>query len=180
MIKVVLISGKAGSGKDTVAKMLKRRFETDGKRVIIAHFGDLVKYVAKTFYQWNGEKDEEGRHLLQKIGTDIVRNVNPDYWVNFMCDFLTFFGDDYDVCIIPDLRFPNELEVLRVSGFNTVHIDIYRPDYVTSLTEAQQQHASETSMNGVIPDIQIINDSTLYRLEKESYTVFKQIETGDM
>ncbi len=41
-----------------------------GYKVLIAHYADLVKYVAKTFFEWNGEKDEYGRSLLQHIGTE--------------------------------------------------------------------------------------------------------------
>lgn len=69
-MKIVCISGKAQHGKDTTAKLLEEILEAQGNRVLIAHYGDLVKYVCKTFFGWDGKKDEKGRTLLQRVGTD--------------------------------------------------------------------------------------------------------------
>lgn len=48
-MKVICISGKAQNGKDTTASFMKQTLEDKGQRVLIAHFGDLVKYICKTF-----------------------------------------------------------------------------------------------------------------------------------
>ena len=64
-MKVVCISGLARAGKDTLASMLKDELEKNGSRVLITHFADLLKFIAKEFFKWNGEKDNEGRRLLQ-------------------------------------------------------------------------------------------------------------------
>ena len=53
-MKVVCISGKAQHGKDTTAGMMKTVLESMGHTVLIAHYGDLVKYVCRTFFGWNG------------------------------------------------------------------------------------------------------------------------------
>ena len=55
-----------------------------GYSTLIVHYADLLKYMCKTFFGWNGEKDEFGRSLLQRVGTDCIRNVEPDYWVDFV------------------------------------------------------------------------------------------------
>ena len=47
-MKIVCISGKAQHGKDTTAKLLEEILEAQGNRVLIAHYGDLVKYVCRT------------------------------------------------------------------------------------------------------------------------------------
>ena len=44
-MKVVCISGKARHGKDTLAGILKNYLEDSGNKVLVAHFGDLVKYI---------------------------------------------------------------------------------------------------------------------------------------
>lgn len=49
-MKIVCISGKAQHGKDTTAKLLEEILEAQGNRVLIVHYGDLVKYVCKTFF----------------------------------------------------------------------------------------------------------------------------------
>ena len=45
-MRVIVISGKAQNGKDTTAGFLKEALEADGYSVLIAHYGDLVKYVS--------------------------------------------------------------------------------------------------------------------------------------
>ena len=112
-MNVICISGKAQNGKDTVAETIRDSLEEDGKRVLITHYGDLVKYIAKTYFDWDGEKDEQGRETLQFIGTDIVRTKRPTYWVDFIISILELFGNNWDYVLIPDCRFPDECEIGR-------------------------------------------------------------------
>ena len=87
-IKVILFSGKATSGKDASAFILKELLEQDNKTVLITHYADLLKFICKNIMGWDGIKDEKGRRILQKVGTDTIRKQNPDYWVDFISDFL--------------------------------------------------------------------------------------------
>lgn len=160
-MKVVCISGKAQHGKDTTAGMMKTALESMGHTVLIAHYGDLVKYVCRTFFGWNGEKDAYGRSLLQKIGTDIVREQRPNYWVDFVKDMLSIFPNEWDFVLIPDSRFPNEIDGLKQSGFNVIHLRVRRENFESPLTTEQQNHPSETALDHVVPDFLIVNDGTL-------------------
>ena len=145
--------------------MMKEDLEDHGERVLIAHYGDLVKYVCKTFFNWNGEKDRYGRYLLQYVGTEIVREQSPDYWVDFLIDMFRFFGDSWDYILIPDARFPNEIKRLRDEGFHTTHIRVERPGFNNALTEEQRHHLSETALDDTEPDVRILNDGSLHDLE---------------
>ena len=120
-MKVICISGKAQHGKDTTAGMMKTALEGMGHTVLIAHYGDLLKYVCRAFFGWNGEKDAYGRSLLQKVGTDIVREQRPNFWVDFIKDLLSMFPNEWDFVIIPDSRFPNEIESLKQAGLRRTH-----------------------------------------------------------
>ena len=64
-MKIICISGKAQNGKDTTATIMAEVLKAHGSRVLVAHYGDMVKYVGKTCCDWDGEKDEKGRTLLQ-------------------------------------------------------------------------------------------------------------------
>ena len=133
-MRVIPISGKARHGKDTCAEMLNEYLTDHGYRVLITHYGDLVKYVCKKFFDWDGRKDDKGRALLQYVGTDVVRSKVTDYWCNFIVDMLNFFGSEWDFVLIPDTRFPNEIECLRNNGFFTTHLRVIRPDFDNGLT----------------------------------------------
>lgn len=165
-MQVIAISGKAQHGKDTTAGFLKDALEADGYTVLIAHYGDLVKYVCKTFFGWNGEKDEYGRGLLQYVGTDIIRNREQNYWVSFIESILEFFPREWDWVLIPDCRFPNEVDYLKTCGLDVTHIRVVRENFVSPLTQGQQNHPSETALDNSIPDYYITNSGTLNDLRQ--------------
>ncbi len=165
-MKVIAISGKAQHGKDTTARFLKADLEMKGYRVLITHYADLLKYLCRSFFQWNGEKDEAGRRLLQYVGTDVVRRKQPDFWVDFLAGVLTMFSDEWNYVLIPDCRFPNEIDGLIKAGLDTTHLRVFRENFESPLTPEQQRHPSETALDGYIPDAYIWNDGTLAALDE--------------
>jgi dCMP deaminase len=161
---VVCISGKARHGKDTFAEYLKECLPGS----IIIHYGDLVKHIAKMYFNWDGQKDEKGRQLLQWVGTDWVRAQNPNYWVDFVKSFIEVSKGRFKYFIIPDARFPNE-----IIG---THIHIVRPDFVSDLTEEQLKHPSETALDGHPFDYQIINNGSKEDLQEKARNVASFLE----
>lgn len=163
-MRVLCISGKARHGKDTFAGSLSRILKAAGKSVLVTHYADLVKYICKSFFDWDGVKDEAGRTLLQHVGTEIFRSMDPNYWVNFICSVLNACPDKWDFVLIPDCRFPNEISCMKNAGFDTVHINVLRPDFENGLTQDQASHSSETALNSIEPDVTVINDCNLKSL----------------
>lgn len=166
-MKVILVSGKAQHGKDTVALLLKNKLVQLEHRVLLTHYADLLKYICKAFFGWDGNKDVNGRKLLQYVGTDVVRNKKPNFWVDFISSILELFSDNWDYVIIPDTRFPDEIGILKDKGFDVVHLRIKRTGFESSLTDEQKCHPSETSLDDVVPDYWIENSGTVEELEKQ-------------
>lgn len=162
-----------------MAGIFRDALEERGERVLIAHYADLVKYVCRTFFSWNGMKDEYGRHILQYVGTDVVRAQKPSFWVDFMVDMLRFFGDNWDYVLIPDTRFPNEIHLLREAGFDVTHLRVERRDFESPLTEEQRNHPSETALDGTEPDHLIRNDGSLHDLEQRVEQYIKENIYGE-
>lgn len=164
--KVVCISGQARAGKDTFAEMVKQNLEEVwNRKVLTIHNADLLKHMCKTLFNWDGNKDESGRHILQYVGTDVVRKQRPDFWVSFIIDVLNLFPDHWDYVLIPDTRFPNEISELKKAGFDVTHIHITR-NTENDLTDEQRNHPSETAMCNVVPDLTIENNSDLAALHR--------------
>lgn len=158
-MKIITISAKARNGKDFCANLIKQKLEARGEKVLITHYADLLKYICKTFFEWDGRKNEEGRTILQYVGTDIIRKQCPDYWVNFLISIFNLFNDEWDYVIIPDTRFPNEIERLKDNrNFNVTTLRIERPNYDNGLTEEQQNHESEIALDNYVFDFRIINN----------------------
>jgi len=117
-------SGKARAAKETVARILRAELEkVDDKRVLITRFADPLKLICRNWFDWNGRMDDAGRSLLRYIGTDVVRSLRPDFWVDFTLNLLSMLGDEFDYVIIPDCRYPNEFDMERY-GFQPRHLHI--------------------------------------------------------
>ena len=143
---VILISGKAGSGKDTAATYLADKL---GKTCIL-HFADMVKFIARQYMQWDGNKDEYGRTLLQTLGTEIVRieHNKPVYWAERVADIIEFTRNmGYLRYVISDLRFPNEVYYMKSRFPYTYAVRINRVNFENKLTPEQRKHDSETALD---------------------------------
>lgn len=177
-MNVITISGKAESGKDTTARILKEQLEDMGYSVLITHYADLLKYICKQFFDWDGKKNEEGRTLLQKVGTETIRTKEPDYWVNFIKSILHLFKDEWDFVLIPDTRFPNEIDSMK-KEFDVISLYINRPNYENHLTDEQRKHISETALDEYEFDFKIINSGNLGGLIEEVKTFISyMLENG--
>lgn len=175
-MQVFCLSGKAQAGKDTSAIKMKEILEAEGNRVLITHYADLLKYICRQFFDWNGEKDDFGRTLLQKVGTDVVREQDPNFWVDFVAYILDLFPDEWDYVIIPDCRFPNEIDRLRnYHCLPTLHIRVVRPGFDNGLTREQKLHPSETALDDAVPEYTLMNNGGLDELYGKVYSLLESI-----
>lgn len=177
-MKVIVISAKAQHGKDTTAELFKEVAEQNGKRVLITHYADYLKYICKEWFGWNGRKDDNGRNVLQKVGTNLARGNNPDIWVNVIVESLKAFGSEYDYVLIPDCRFPNEVEIMR-SSFDTTSLRVHRVDFESFLTYEQKHHISETALDDYKFDY-YISTKDLQALRFEVKRLYKLIEVPNV
>lgn len=94
------------------------------------------------------------RELLQKLGTEVGRNIDTDIWVNaLMNEYDTPINYTEPYWIISDVRFPNEKKAIEDRG--GVVIKVVRG------TESKDTHASEIALNSTHFDIIIYNQGSL-------------------
>lgn len=179
-MRVILVSGHARSGKDTIADMLKTKLgkQVGEDQVLIIHFADLLKFICKQYFGWDGEKDQKGRQMLQYVGTDVIRKANPNYWVDFVTGFLTMFKHNWEYAIISDCRFPNEVECVK-QPLGALHIRVERPNYESALTSEQKLHPSETALDGYPCDCLIQNDGTLDDLSAKLDEIVEMLQEAN-
>lgn len=125
MTQIIALAGKAGSGKDTVAKILAE--EVLDHCAVLA-FANRLKRMLEVGLEVNlddmsrAEKEAPvdhlaglgaitPRHLAQTLGTEWGRAIHPDLWVYLLAmDVETMFAP---VVVITDCRFPNEVEFVH-------------------------------------------------------------------
>lgn len=166
---VMTFTGMAHGGKDTSVNFVKEEFEKNGKRVFCLAFGDYVKTLCARNFGYNEEYKEDYRDLLQQFGTDIVRNIEEDFWVRIVFTTIDMLRGLYDVFLISDARFVNELQPSpwRI-GYPIFNV-LIKKDMPPDLVGDQNNHVSESLANNPSDDlfhVIINNNETLEELEK--------------
>lgn len=176
---ICCISGKARHGKDTFAGFLRDALERRGYRVLIFHYADLLKYLATQYFGWNGVKDDTGRTLLQWLGTDTVRERDPEFWVDFAVRMFKVFHTEWDYILIPDCRFPNEIDKMKTDMGLFCKVLTMRIDrginFDNGLSEEQKNHPSETALDDYDFDYYIHNHLDLEDFQMMAEGVFESI-----
>lgn len=174
---IIGITGKIGSGKDTVGNIIKELHDNEFffqnllQPIKIAKFAKPIKDISIMI---TGVLDQESqgskntyledfgmtiREIQQKIGTDCMRdNLHENVWVNALFNTYKSFN-----VIITDVRFQNEAKAIEDKG--GVVVRVLRKDN----PYPQSDHTSETALDD--EDFYIINNSgTLEDLKKEVVT----------
>lgn len=107
---------------------------------------------------WEGTKDRypEARRVLQHLGTEFGRAIDPDVWRNLARQKIKAAVAEGKHVILTDLRFQNEADLIWELG--GVVVKVIRPDWKD---DSNTTHSSETELEGIVADIELINDGTL-------------------
>lgn len=151
-ITVLLISGKAGVGKTTAAKLIQNYLSNElSMYAYCVSFAQGVKDVSK-FLGWDGEKDKRGRVLLQNVG-----NAGREYDRNIWCMYsMTEFEikvppELVDVIVYDDWRFPNEAKFFldQPEWYKVFTINVKAPPERELLRGTEEwKDVSETALDG--------------------------------
>lgn len=178
---LVGLTGKARSGKDTVAEYLKNShyFRTYA-------FADPLKEAASKmfgipldhFYNSNLKEKPDPfweispREIAQKLGTEGGRRLfREDIWIkraerawheyidqfNGISDMSFYPHLDHNGFIITDIRFENEADFIRSNGGMMIHV-------LRDSIEKVREHESENGIEILDNDIVIENNSTIEEL----------------
>lgn len=193
---IIGLTGKKGSGKDTVADMIWS-IEIDGGHIWVstayaAYLKALVKRLFdlsdEQIYGTQAEKEavderwgKSPRELLQIVGTDIARLCHPDVWVRRT---MRYIDESLEVdpqiagFLITDVRFPNEADAIKARG--GVIVNILRPDLTVAEGDVTAQHESEQHAATIPYDYQIVNDGTLMDLRQKVATLLAKLAANGL
>jgi hypothetical protein len=142
-VTVVGLTGLAGAGKSTVAKYLVETYEYNlvsfagplkkmmrtldpyiglervrwwqfWKQPKMLRLSDLLAVMSEGEIK-TSQYGAEYRRLLQSLGTDCIRAVDPDFWVNAALAQVT---DPDKKFVFDDVRFPNEAAAIKEINWN--------------------------------------------------------------
>lgn len=155
---IIGLTGYAQSGKSTVANYLveqhgftrlsfaaplKKMLRTLNPIVGVIYEEEVT--LAEVFETYGGDENavkksafgDEYRRLLQVLGTDCVRAVDEDFWVNAAAAQM---GDGSGNYVFDDCRFPNEAFIIQNCSPEGLW-NINRPGFGPTNAHASEAHA---------------------------------------
>ena len=159
---IICTCGKARSGKSLVGKYIYNEYKKNGLKVIISPYTKYLKQYISDITGNSINDDNKPRVLLQKISSDLIKGKlgNNNFFINRQLEDIDIYSYFFDVIIIPDVRFPEEIEVLRKKYNKVIAIGIKRNNYDNGLTEEEQKDITEISLDDYKNyDYELINNS---------------------
>jgi len=176
--QVILVSGKINSGKNEVTNLIReflgevvgneffarplKELCRDSFKPLVVYLNTLAEGDQFPFFtndeSWFERKNPITRHLLQIVGTEIVRRIEPNYWIDETIKNIRARKEP--IITVSDVRFPNEIqEIERLFPVLKVRVnrDIQR--------DIHEDHISERALDNYQAwDVVIDNNGTLDEL----------------
>ena len=133
----IAFGGLIGSGKTTAVSLLQTKFPNLVEISFAAPMKKIAQFAYETIRQPAPEKD---RRLLQYLGTEWGRNIDPNIWLKlaaYEIEKETFQGNKE--LVISDIRFCNELEFAKCNFWTTI--------YLMRSNKNTDSHISEHQLN---------------------------------
>jgi hypothetical protein len=191
----IAISGKANSGKDTIAKLFLDAYLILNNKLPnfeFVSFADPIKEMAKLMFPRTKKKILYGpsenrnkiipgafkdgqpltyRRLLQDLGTEIGRAYKEDIWLDVLDYKLEKAPKQRDFFITQDVRFINEIRFLKDRNYTLIRVK-------RNSTQTVSNHASETEQDSISDNefnFIIDNNGTIEDLKEKVINILKTI-----
>jgi phosphomevalonate kinase len=167
--KIIVLSGKHFSGKDTVADMIKEHFP-DFKEIALA--GAIKKEFGKhkniTVSEIERNKPLYRADLIE-LGNK-GRAESPDFWIKKVLE-------EEGNLIVPDLRLKYELETFRKRGAITIRVESSREERVKRARLVSENDPTEIQLDDINDwDYTIENNGTLDELKENVAQLAEKLE----
>ncbi len=176
-MKIILIGGQANSGKDTTAEFIDEYYRSRGLDVVNIQIAYYIKMYAKEIAKWDGDNETKPRQLLQDLGTELIRKQIDEYFfIKRIIQDIDIYSRYFDIITISDGRLPEEFASIKLAYPETVTVHVTRPGYVSRLTKEQKSHVTESLVDTIDYDYEIVNDGTIDDLQTKAIDLIRIIE----
>lgn len=175
-MKVYIIAGKAGCGKNTTANYIKEYYESLGKTVAITEISKYLKLFAYEVKGWDGRRETKPRAFLQEVGSSIRHELyNEDFLINRLLEDLKVYEKFVDVLIIADVRFPREVELIK-EKCDATSIRVLNEFNDYELKGSEKLHETETSLESYDKFDYVLHNQTFEKLKEDAENIVKEVE----
>lgn len=171
-MKLYLICGKARAGKDTFAKLIKQEEEKDNNKVCILKLTAPLYSWAEDYFNYDKEKDEKPRELLQTLGYDILqlKLKKKDFLLDYLITTIEVIDNYYDVGLITDGRLVHEIEVLK-EKYPNIKTILLTNKQDNKLTNKEKNHQTEIDLDDYKDFDYIVENKDMESLKLETLKI---------
>ena len=171
--KIYILTGKAGSGKNVAASIIKEYYEQNNVKAIELAYASYLKEYIKKITNWDGNEQTKPRELLQQLGIELIKNnIKKNLLIERITDDIKVYSYFFDVIIITDARFEEEIEEIKKISDKVTVINIEGKE--NDLTEQQKKHITETALNDYNKyDYKIENKESKEILKRKIYEILE-------
>lgn len=118
---------------------------------------------------WEMAKDSypEVRRTLQRLGTESIRALDPNFWVRIAAQRIIETRDAGMPVVVTDVRYPNEIDLIHSLGGTVIR--------VVGRGQVGDAHPSETVLDDVPVDIELDNSGSLIQLQMSAEFIVDQL-----
>ena len=176
-MKIIFLGGKANSGKDSSAEFIDEYYRSRGLDVVNIQISYYIKMYAKEIAKWDGDNETKPRQLLQDLGTELIRKQIDEYFfIKRIIQDIDIYSRYFDIITISDGRLPEEFAAVKLAYPETVTVHVTRPGYSSKLSKDQKAHVTESLVDEIEYDLDLVNDSTLEEFQTKCIELVREIE----
>ena len=135
-MKIILLGGRANSGKDSTAEFIDEYYRSRGLDVVNIQIATYLKMYAKNIAKWDGDNETKPRQLLQDLGTELIRKeIDQYFFIKRIIQDIDIYSRYFDIITISDGRLPEEFASIKLAYPETVTVHVTRPGFESKLSK---------------------------------------------
>lgn len=174
-MKIFVVGGKSGSGKNEVAKMIEEFYIYKLKKCVTTEFSKYIKLFAKELTDWDGISQNKPRRFLQTFGAK-VRSYDERFLTKRMIEDISLYEDFADVVIISDARMPLEFEDMKENFDDVTSILVINNFAPSKLTIEEQSDITERALENYDEFDYIIANDDLAKTKKKVFKILEELK----
>ena len=167
-MKIILISGKASSGKTMLGELIVNFSEKMGLRAVQTEYSKYLKLYAKELIGYDGSRENKPRKFLQDLGSFIRYDLGDEhFFTRRMLEDFNVYETFCDIAIVSDVRLIKEIEDIKSSHYkDVVAIQVINGHGEYNLTEEEKNHITERELENYQGFDYIIENKSIEDLEE--------------
>ena len=174
-MKIFVVGGKSGSGKNEVAKMIEEYYTYKLKKCVITEFSKYIKLFARELTDWDGISQNKPRRFLQTFGAK-VRKYDERFLTKRMIEDINLYESFADVVIISDARMPLEFEDMKENYDDVTSILVINQFAQSRLSLEEQSDITETALESYDEFDYIIAHDELAKTKDKVFKILEEKE----